>query len=194
LGASIFFAYQIFKFVNTLKDGGGNLPSDTGRRDTPAPAQPARHGTPDATELLEKADAAYGEGNSGDARLYLERAEKLDPDNPEVLNKLGFILTKDHEYEAALAKYSRSLVLDPDDDLTHNAAAAVLRKLGRLDEAQEHYKAAVDIDDSYEETYFNYGELLLEKDDKDGARMMFEKALELKPDYKEANKALEALA
>ena len=194
LGASLFFAYQIYKFVNTMKEGGGNLPSDTGTYDEPAPAQPSRPGMPDAAELLEKADAAYAVGNSGDARLYLERAEKLDPDNPEVLNKLGFVLFKDREYEEALGKYNRSLMLDPDDDLTHNAAAGVLRKLGRLDEAQEHYKAAVDIDENYEETYFNYGELLVEKGDKEGARMMFEKALELKPDYAEAAAALEALA
>lgn len=194
LAASVFFAYQIYKFVNTLKDGEANLPSDTGRRDTAAPAQPPRQSSPDATELLEKADAAYAEGNSGDARLYLERAEKLDPDNPEVLNKLAFLLTKDREYEAALEKYNRSLMLDPEDDLTHNAAAAVLRKLGRFDEAQEHYKSAVDIDAGYEETYYNYGQLLVEKGDAAGARMMFEKALELKPDYAEARTALEALA
>ena len=194
LAASIFFAYQIYKFVNTLKDGEANLPSDSGRRDTAAPAQPQRRTSPDATELLERADGAYAEGNSGEARLYLERAEKLDPDNPEVLNKLAFLLMKDREYEAALEKYNRSLMLDPEDDLTHNAAAAVLRKLGRFDEAQEHYKSAVDIDANYEETYFNYGQLLVEKGDTAGARMMLEKALELKPDYAEARTALEALA
>lgn len=193
LGASAFFAWQIYKFVNTLKDDGPNLPSDPGTGHTSAQPRPARQSGSDATELVEKADTAYGDGNSGEARIYLERAEREDPNNPEILNKLAFILFKEREYDAALQKYKRSLMLDPDDDLTHNAVAAVLRKMGRLDEAQEHYKSAVDIDDSFEETYYNYGELLLEKDDREGARMMFEKALELKPDYSEAKAALERL-
>jgi len=194
LAATLFFAWQIYKFVNTLKDEGGNLPSDSGMPEQRAVTKPSFSGSPDTADLLEKADTAYSEGQSGEARLYLERAEKADPDNPEVLNKLAFILFKDHEYDAALQKYKRSLMLDPDDDLTHNAVAAVLRKTGRLDEAQEHYKSAVDIDDSYEETYYNYGQLLIEKGDREGAKMMFEKALELKPDYAEAQAALEALA
>jgi tetratricopeptide (TPR) repeat protein len=191
LAASVFFAWQMYKFVNTLKNGGGNLPSES---DTPnAGAQSGYPGSHDVSELLEKADAAYAEGKIDNARIYLERAEKEDPDSPEVLNKHAFILFKEHDYEAAVQKYSRSLMLDPNDDLTHNAIAAALRKLGRYDQAQEHYKSAVDIDDSYEETYYNYGQMLIEKGDTTGARMMFEKALELKPDYAEAKTALDGL-
>jgi len=195
LGAALFFAWQIYKFVHTLKDGGGNLPSESAPADEngASTSEPVFPVLQEIDALIDKADTAYGEGKLDDARLYLERAEKQDPDNPEILNKLAFILSKKGDDGAALAKYERSLELDPDDDLTHNAAAAVLRRLGRLDEAQEHYKSAVDIDEQYEETYFNYGELLLEKGDPAGARMMFEKALELRPDYEEAKSALSAL-
>lgn len=194
LAASIFFAWQIYKFVNTLKDGGGNLPSESDTPPQPESRQSAYPGIHDIGSLIDKADEAYGDGKLDDARIYLERAEKQDPDNPETLNKLAFILFKEGDNETALQKYERSLMLDPNDDLTHNAAAAVLRKMGRLDEAQEHYKSAVDIDENYEETYYNYGQLLIEKGDREGARMMFEKALELRPDYAEAKAALEALA
>lgn len=195
LVASIFFAWQIYKFVQNLKEEGGNLPSEPDSSEEYAEPVPAslHPGAQDIDTLIDKADTAYGQGDLNDARIYLERAEKQDPDNPEILNKLGFIHFKKDEYETALAKYERSLELDPYDDLTHNAAAAVLRRLGRLDEAQEHYKAAVDIDDNYEETYYNYGQLLLEKGDATGAKMMFEKALELRPDYDEAKAALASL-
>lgn len=181
----MYFGWQVYKFINRLGDKGGNLPSET---DTPAQPHPATH-----DDLIAKADDAYGEGKLDDARIYLERAEKQDPNNPEILNKLAFIYFKEGDNEAALQKYNRSLELDPNDDLTHNAVAEVLRKMGRLDEAQEHYKSAVDIDDRYEETYYNYGQLLIEKGDTEGAKMMFKKALELKPDDAKAKKALEAL-
>ncbi len=206
LGATAYFAWQIYKFVQGLQEGKPNLPSDDGetlqsRQSTPPAAAAENSGRTAAapvlaqsvSDLIAKADAAYREGNLPDARVYLERAEKADSDNPEVLDKLGFILHRLGEDEEALRYYERALRIDPDDDLTHNAVAAVLRALGRLDEAQEHYKAAAEIDDSFELTYYNYGQLLLEKGDTEGARMMFEKALELKPDYEEAKRALAEL-
>ncbi|UFS63026.1 tetratricopeptide repeat protein [Sulfurimonas sp. HSL-3221] len=191
--AAAFFAWQIYKFVQTLGEGETKLPSHS---DVPPPSEPERPaypGTQEIDALIDKADNAYGDGKLAEARVYLERAEKQDPDSPEVLNKLGFVLFKEGSNEEALQKYNRSLTLDPGDDLTHNAVAGVLRKLGRLDEAQEHYKSAVDIDDAFEETYYNYGRLLIEKGDMEGARMMFEKALELRSDYPEAAEALERL-
>ena len=206
IGTAAYFGWQIYKFVQGLQDGKPNLPSDDGEtlRNTqkPAPSATAKNGTAGAAasvltqstaDLIAKADTAYSEGNLSDARVYLERAEKTDPDNPEVLDKLGFILHRLGQNEEALHYYERALRIDPDDDLTHNAVAAVLRALGRLDEAQEHYKAAAEIDDRFELTYYNYGQLLLEKGDTEGARMMFEKALELKPDYAEAKRALAEL-
>ncbi len=203
LGATAYFAWQVYKFVQNLQDGKPNLPSDNGERPAPAaaPAQepqtvqaPASSALAQSVpELLAKADAAYEKGDLSDTRFYLERAEKQDPDNPEILNKLAFVLHRQGEDDEALHYYERSLRIAPDDDLTHNAIAEVLRSLGRLDEAQEHYKAAVDIDDTFEETYYNYGTLLRDKGDRDGARLMFRKALELKPDYTEAKTALEQL-
>ena len=206
LGTAAYFAWHIYKFVQGLQEGKPNLPSDDGeslRNRQSAPPPPAAD-RPDRSaavsalaqstpELIAKADAAYHEGDLADARVYLERAEKADPDNPEILDKLGFVLHRLGEEEAALRCYERALRIDPNDDLTHNAVAAVLRALGRLDEAQEHYKAAAEIDDTFELTYYNYGQLLLEKGDTQGARMMFEKALELKPDYEEAKRALAEL-
>jgi tetratricopeptide (TPR) repeat protein len=208
LGISAYFAWQVYKFVQGLQDGKPNLPSDDGRRfeEPPEAATPGTTAAAEAAsipkstslgqsvpELIAKADAAYGEGRLSDARLYLERAEKQDPDNPEILNKLAFVLHRQGEEAEALRYYERSLRIDPNDDLTHNAIAEVLRALGRLDEAQEHYKAAVDIDDTFWETYYNYGRLLIEKGDRDGAKMMFEKAHELAPDADEPVEALKAL-
>lgn len=193
LVASAFFAWQIYKFIASMGEKNTKLPSEPDLPPAEKPARPVSPGAQDVDSLLQKANDAYTQGNTSDARVYLERAEKQAPDDPEILNKLAFVLFKEGDDETALNKYTRSLRIDPGDDLTHNAIAEVLRKMGRLDEAQEHYKSAVDIDENYEETYYNYGQLLIEKNDRDGARMMFEKALELKPDYPEAKAALETL-
>lgn len=193
LAGAVFFAWKIYKFVLNMSEDGPNLPSDTEVAPKRAPQTPVYPGQQTTASLLDKADAAYEAGKPADARIYLERAEKADPDNPEVLNKLGFVLAKEGDLEGALLKYERSLAIDPGDDLTHNALAGVLRQLGRYDEAQDHYKSAASIDDSYAETYFGYGELLAEKNDHDGARMMFEKTLELDPNHDKARQALERL-
>lgn len=194
LAATAFFAYQVYKHTKGLQDHERKLPSEPDEpAQTPTRQKAAEPMPGDVDALIRKADDAYAHDALSDARVYLERAEKQDPDNPALLGKLGFILDRLGESQEALAKYTRLLRMDPNDDLTHNAMAEILRKLGRLDEAQEHLKSAADIDDGFELTYYHYGLLLIDKQDFDGAKMMFEKALELKPDYAEAREALERL-
>ncbi len=194
LAGAAYFAWQIYRHVRTLEDGKPTLPSQNSTPANTANRVKPRNISSTLSDALEKADKAHQEGDFFNAKIYLERAEKKDPDNIEILNKLGFILHKLGEDEDALRSYRRSLSIYADDDITHNAIASVLRSLGRLDEAQEHYKSAVDINEHNPLTYFNYAELLLEKSDLDGAKMMFEHALELDPDYENAKEALEKIS
>lgn len=181
LVATAFFAYKVYEHVQSLQDEGTK-----GRfGDEPVPTDPQR--------LVEQADAAYKAGDVLRARVLLEDAERREPNDPQILNRLAYVLGKTGDSSAAVAKYEASLAIE-DDDVTHNALASVLKSEGRFDEAEKHYEAALAIDDRYEVTYYNYGNLLAERGDTEGAKQMYEKALSIKEDFTEAREELEKLS
>ncbi len=194
LAGAAYFAWQVYRHVQSLEDDKPKLPSQGAQTGTPANVFSTKSENPTLRDAIEKADEAYAKDDFFNAKIYLERAEMADPSSVEILNKLGYVLHKLGEDGDALKTYKRSLDLNPNDDITHNQIAEVLRSLDRRDEAQEHYKSAVDINDANPMTYFNYGELLLEKDDKEGAKMMFEHALDLDGEYEKAQEALKKLS
>jgi tetratricopeptide (TPR) repeat protein len=181
LVATAFFAYKVYEHVQGLQNegtkgrfGGGSAPADP-------------------RNLVEQADESYKTGDLFRAKRLLEDAERLRPNDPEVLNRLAYVLAKTGEKSAAVEKYEASLAIE-NDDVTHNALASVLKSEGRLDEAEKHYEAALAIDDRYEVTYYNYANLLAERGDNVGAKQMYEKALSIKEDFAEAREALEKLS
>jgi tetratricopeptide (TPR) repeat protein len=182
--ATAFFAYKIYEFVQNMEE-----PTAEGHRRRASGPEAA-----DAAGLVDAADNAFEAGELGEAKALLSEADVLSPDTPEILNKLGFILSKEGDIERALEHYNRSLEIDGKDDLVHNALASLYRERGEFDRAREHYEAALAIDDAYEVTYFNYGNLLVATGDRDAARRMYGKALELKPDFMQAKFELEKLS
>jgi len=180
--ATLFFAYQIFRHVQTLED---NAPTE--------PRVPDQESTRSADRLVEQADAAYEGGDAVQAKHYLQEASRLDPANPEILNKLAFVTAKTGEPMEAIELYERSLELDENDDLTHNAIASLYRAQGAFERAQDHYLKALEIDDTYAQTFYNYGNLLADMHEIEEARSMYERALELQNDFAQAREALESL-
>lgn len=181
--ATLFFAYQIFRHVQDLDD-----------------AQPQKK-EPDivdtavfsALSLVEEADNAYQRGELDRARSALEEAVRIDPENPEILNKLAFVTAKTGDRLRAIELYERSLELDENDDLTHNAIASLYRSENAYERAQDHYLKAIEIDDTYPQTFYNYANLLVDMDEIEEARTMYKRALELQSDFPEAREALLSL-
>ena len=181
LGATLFFAYQIYLHVSQLED-----PQDDA-------IEYEDNDEEDIAVLIEDADRAYEEGDYPKTVALLRDALIKDTNNTEVLNKLGFVLAKEERYDEALEAYTESLQLDNKDDTVHNALASLYRSLKRYDEAQRHYERALEIDDCYAITYFNYANLLLDMEDKERARDMYVKAIECDPDFTQAKFELEKL-
>lgn len=181
LAATLFFAYQIFRHVQTLDDAGSE---PSGGNPEPAAS---------AALLVEQADEAYGEGDVAGAKRLLAEAYELDKTDTEILNKLAFVTAKSGERAEAIELYERSLELDENDDLTHNAIASLYRTQGALERAQDHYLKALEIDDAYAQTYYNYGNLLADMHENDEARAMYGRALELDPEFTQARDALASL-
>lgn len=182
LAATAFFAWKIFEHVQGLEDRG--VAGDEPRRQ-PAPYDPEI--------LVEKADEAYEAGDLGGAKALLAEADVKSPNNPEILNKLAFILAKEGDSERAIEHYLASLEVDDQDDLVHNALASLYRDRSEYEHAKEHYEKALAIDSEYAVTYFNYANLLVDMDEKERAKVMYEKAIQYDPELMQAKFELEKL-
>lgn len=181
--ATLFFAYQIYRHVQTLEDEAPDTPPKN------SPSTPESH-FPTSEILVDQADSAYERGEIENARAALEEASRMEPANPEILNKLAFVTAKSGDRLKGIELYERSLELDENDDLTHNAIASLYRSENAYERAQDHYLKAIEIDDEYAQTYYNYGNLLVDMGEIEQARTMYKRALELQSDFSEAREAL----
>jgi tetratricopeptide (TPR) repeat protein len=181
-----FFAYQIYRHVQTLEDT--IAPTSSPESEPKHPKELNR-----ADALIEEADEAYSEGDLERALDKLNRANTQFPNNTEILNKLGFINGKMGNFDKAIDLYKRSIELDATDDLTHLALGSIYKSQGDFDKAQEHYEKALAIDTQYAITYYNYGNLFNDKGEFAKAEEMYSKALALQNDFTEAREALAEL-
>lgn len=182
-GATLFFAYQIFRHVQNLDD------SETQKKRSTI----VDTAVFSAAALVEEADNAYEKGETERARISLEEASRIDPANPEILNKLAFVTAKTGDRLKAIDLYERSLELDGNDDLTHNAIGSLYRLEKAHERAQDHYLKAIEIDDTYAQTFYNYANLLVDMGEIEEARAMYKRSLELQSDFPQAREALLSL-
>lgn len=179
-----FFAYKIFQHIMELKDE----EKHSGHKDPPPPPKKAPSRI-DPEFLVEQADSAYKDGDLKKALASLEEANAKDRNNPDIMNRLAFVLAKEGESEEAIRLYQESLAIQ-EDDIAHNALASLFRQKGKFEEAKKHYEAALKIDSEYAITYYNYANLLVDMGDLDSAMMQYELALRYDPDFKEAKEEL----
>lgn len=178
--ATLYFAYQIFRHVQSLED----TSLVQSEKNTPSI---------DIQSLVREADEAYQSGDLKTAQEKLGQAYLIQSENIEILNKLAFVHAKRGDLQLAIDLYNRSLSMNESDDLTHNAIASLYRTKGSLVLAKEHYEKALTIDDAYAVTYYNYGNLLADLEEKEKAEVMYLRAIELDSEMTEAHKALETL-
>lgn len=188
LGASAFFAFKIYEHIQTLQDteeGSAQTSDESKSIDAFSPFSPEA--------LVEKADKAYEEENFQKAVALLIEANAKDPENPEILFKLGYILQQMGNDEEAIERYKESLEIDKENEFVHNAIASVYRKNSEYASAKLHLHASLELDDKNPITYYNFGNLLVDMQKNSEAIEMYKKALELNPDFSEAKEELQKL-
>ncbi|WP_170342258.1 tetratricopeptide repeat protein [Ruegeria arenilitoris] len=80
------------------------------------------------------------------AEADFRRALELNPDQPQVLNYLGYSLVERQEkLEEALEMIERAVAIQPDSGYIVDSLGWVLFRLGRYDEAVEHMERAVEL-------------------------------------------------
>lgn len=182
LAITAYFAYRIYAHIQSLED---KPVDEVMKKRPPAPFDPEA--------LIEAADKAYEAEDLGKAKALLAEADVKMSGNPEILNRLGFILAKEGDTDRAIEHYLDSLKVE-DDDMAHNAVASLYREKGDFERAKEHYERALAIDSEYAVTYFNYANLLVDMGETERAKVMYEKAVKFDPELLQAKFELDKLS
>lgn len=189
LGASAFFAFKIYEHIQTLQDP--EPQRDNVNNDDMKSAEAFSPFDPEA--LIEKADEAFEEKDFQKALALLSEANAKEPNNSEILFKIGYILQQTNDNDEALNYYKEALEVDKDNEFIHNSMASIYKANGEFTSAKMHLHASIEIDDENPITYYNFGNLLVEMQHLEEAKDMYEKALEINPDFSEAKEELEKL-
>ncbi len=107
--------------------------------------------------------AVYAQGKTAPAIANLEKALKIDPDNANALNSLGYILAENGVQIDIAERYCRRAVERfPQNAAYLDSLALVHRRRGQLQRAKELYEQAVRLSHGRAEIVEHYKELLRE--------------------------------
>jgi tetratricopeptide (TPR) repeat protein len=133
-----------------------------------------------STFLIRQASEADLGANAEWSEYLTRRALEFDPDNPDVVSKLGRLLRTFGRSDEALEYFVRYRQLVPDDIQVLGHIGGCLSDLGRFEEAEPFLRRALaGLDDAL--THYNLGALLAATGRFDEAIAEYEKAVERDP-------------
>jgi len=100
---------------------------------------------------------AFQEGRYAEARRELESAQKLRPDDPDVLNLLGLVYFKTNSFPEAEVIYRRLAKENPNVFILHSNLGLILFKQNKLDEAEHYLLRAVELRPNYAKSHLYLG-------------------------------------
>jgi tetratricopeptide (TPR) repeat protein len=105
-----------------------------------APVAPTRGGVPRAYDLDRQARDLFRAKKLDEALQKSQQAVKLKPNDPILLNNLGFLYFAMGRNDEAAAYLEKTLQLDPKRKEAHGNIAEVYLRMGRKPEAKQHYE------------------------------------------------------
>src|SRR5438105_10624667 len=100
---------------------------------------------------------AMQEGRYAEARRELESAQKLRPDDPEVLNLLGLVYFKTNALPEAEVIYRRLTKENPNVFILHSNLGLILFRQAKLDEAEQFLLRAVELRPNHAKSHLYLG-------------------------------------
>ena len=100
---------------------------------------------------------AFQEGRYAEARKELENAQRLRPDDSDVLNLLGLVYFKTNAFPEAEVIYRRLAQENPNVFILHSNLGLILFKQGKLDEAEQYLLRAVELRPNYAKSHLYLG-------------------------------------
>jgi uncharacterized protein (AIM24 family) len=100
---------------------------------------------------------AFQEGRYGEARGELETAQRMRPDDSDVLNLLGLVYFKTNAFPEAEVIYRRLVRENISVFILHSNLGLILFKQGKLDEAEHYLLRAVELRPNYAKSHLYLG-------------------------------------
>src|SRR5438132_10978577 len=100
---------------------------------------------------------AFQEGRFAEARRELENAQRLRPDDPDVLNLLGLVYFKTDAFPEAEVIYRRLSKENPNVFILHSNLGLILFKQENFDEAEKHLLRAIELRPNYAKSHLYLG-------------------------------------
>ncbi len=123
----------------------------------PAAAPPARFDQGVFLLHYNRGREAFQEGRYAEARRELESAQKLRPDDSDVLNLLGLVYFKTNAFPEAEVIYRRLAKENPKVFTLHSNLGLILFKQGKLDEAEQFLLSAIELRPNYAKSHLYLG-------------------------------------
>jgi uncharacterized protein (AIM24 family) len=127
----------------------------------PAVAPPFDHGV----FLLHynRGREAFQEGRYAEARRELEGAQRLRPEDADVLNLLGLVYFKTNAFPEAEVIYRRLIRENPNVFILHSNLGLILFKQAKYDEAEQFLRRSVELRPNYAKSHLYLGLLYKQK-------------------------------
>ncbi|MGH9458452.1 MAG: tetratricopeptide repeat protein [Thermoanaerobaculia bacterium] len=100
---------------------------------------------------------AFHERRYGEARRELEAAQRLRPNDSDVLNLLGLVYFKTGAFPEAEVIYRRLVEENPSVFILHANLGLILFKQEKLDEAERHLLKAIELRPNYSKSHLYLG-------------------------------------
>ncbi len=100
---------------------------------------------------------AFQEARYAESRRELENAQRLRPDDADVLNLLGLIYFKTNAFPEAEVIYRRLANENPNVFILHSNLGLILFKQGKLDESEHYLLRAIELRPNYVKSHLYLG-------------------------------------
>ncbi|MFZ2490101.1 MAG: tetratricopeptide repeat protein, partial [Thermoanaerobaculia bacterium] len=100
---------------------------------------------------------AFQEGRYAEARREFEAAQKLRPEDSDVLNLLGLVYFKTNAFPEAEVIYRRLVVDNAGVFILHSNLGLILFKQGKLDEAEGFLRRSIELRPNYAKSHLYLG-------------------------------------
>ena len=100
---------------------------------------------------------AFQEARYAEARRELENAQRLRPEDADVLNLLGLVYFKTNAFPEAEVIYRRLAIENPNVFILHSNLGLILFKQGKLDESEQFLLRAIELRPNYAKSHLYLG-------------------------------------
>ena len=148
----------------------------------PDPRQDRRNAPVDVDRLMHDGDNHIRQGRGTEADLSFREILTLQPDNPDALQRRGFLAILRREPREAVELLSRAMAIRSDDATLCGHLASALIACGDLDEAIFYWQRALELAPDYAAAYVNLGDAYFAKSETESSEAAYRKSIELAPD------------